>query len=178
MRIGIIVGSTRPERRGSAVGAWVLEQAQKHPEAHFTLVELEKYQLTSHYEQRTDRDYAEPTTQRWSEAVDGFDGFVLVTPEYNHGVPAPLKNAVDLLMPEWAGKTVAFVGYGGVGAARAVEHWRGIVANLSMQGVRQALHLQLDADFDGTTLDVLPKRIDELDAVLTQLIDLTEKLTE
>lgn len=176
MKIGIIVGSTRPGRLGTAVGAWVLEQAEKHGGADYELVEVADLALTSNYEQRTDRAYEEPTTQRWSELVDGFDGFVFVTPEYNHGLPAPMKNAVDLLMPEWSGKAVAFVGYGGVGGARAVEQWRAVVANLSLVGVRQALHLTLADDFDGDKVEPLPKRYDEVGSVLDQLLDLTERL--
>lgn len=176
MKIGIIVGSTRPGRRGSAVGAWVLEQAEKHGGADFELLEVADFDLTSHYEQRTDRAYDEPTTQRWSEVVDGFDAYVFVTPEYNHGLPAPMKNAVDLLMPEWADKAVAFVGYGGVGAARAVEQWRAVVANLSLHGVRQALHLQLADDFDGDAVAPLEKRFDEMGSVLDQLLDLAKRL--
>lgn len=180
MKIAVIIGSTRPQRRGSAVGAWVMEQARQHRAAQdgveFTLLEVADFDLTTHYEQRTDKTYEEPTTQRWSDVVDGFDGYVFVTPEYNHGLPAPFKNAVDLLMAEWSGKAVAFVGYGGVGAARSVEQWRMVIANLSLLGVRQALHLQMADDFDSDGVAPLPKRVDEMASVLDQLVALTGKL--
>ncbi|GGD14591.1 NADPH-dependent FMN reductase [Nocardioides daphniae] len=176
MKIAVIVGSTRPKRLGSAVGAWVLEQAEQHGGAEFTLLEVADFDLGTNYEQSTDKSYEEPSTQRWSDVVDEFDGYVFVTPEYNHGLPAPMKSAVDLLYTEWAGKAVAFVGYGGVGAARAVEQWRMVVANLGLLGVRQALHLQMADDFEDDRVAPLPKRTGEMKSVLDQLVELTATL--
>ncbi|QCX26695.1 NADPH-dependent FMN reductase [Nocardioides jishulii] len=176
MKIAVIVGSTRPQRRGSGVGAWIMTQAQEHPGAEFTLLEVADFDLTATYEQRTDKSYEEPTTQRWSDVVDAFDGYVFVTPEYNHGLPAPFKNAVDLLYAEWSGKAVALVGYGTLGAARSVEQWRGVVANLGLVGVGQAVHLQTAEDFDGDELRPPARRVDDTASVLRQLLALTAKL--
>ena len=91
--------------------------------------------------------YENEKTQRWSRVVDEFDGFVFVTPEYNHSVPAAMKNAFDVLGPEWQKKAVAFVAYGADGGVRAVEHWRSITANMSMPAARSQVSLSLFTDF-------------------------------
>lgn len=78
---------------------------------------------------------------RWQETLAGFDGFVVVTGEYNHSVPAALKNALDQACKEWMRKPMGFVGYGGVGAARAIEHLRGIAVELQMVPLRNAVHI-------------------------------------
>ena len=83
-------------------------------------------------------NYTDPLQQRWAEQVARADGFVLVTPEYNHGYPAVLKNALDHLYAEWNGKPVGFVGYGGPGGGlRAVEQLRQVVIELGMVPMRQ-----------------------------------------
>ena len=87
------------------------------------------------------RNYERESTRVWSRLIDGFDGFVWVTPEYNHGVPAAMKNAVDLLYPEWNNKAAGFVGYGFDGATRAVEQWRSILASVVMFTVRAQVAL-------------------------------------
>jgi len=79
--------------------------------------------------------------QRWAAKLAGLDGFLLVTPEYNHGTSAVLKNALDYAYKEFVRKPVAFVGYGGVGGARAVEHLRLVAAELQMVSVRNAVHI-------------------------------------
>src|SRR3712207_2264823 len=83
-----------------------------------------------------------------AERVPAFDGFVFVTPEYNHSIPAVLKNALDYVYGEWNNKAAGFVGYGSVGGARAVEHLRGIASELQLAHVRQALAFSLFADFE------------------------------
>lgn len=169
MKIAIIVGSTREGRRGLAVGQWVEEQARTREGVEYVLVDLAEHPLTTHYEQKLDKTYAEPSTQAWSDLVDSFDGYVFVTPEYNHSVPAPMKNAFDLLFSEWGGKGVAFVGYGGVGAARGIEHWRGIVATAHLHSVREAVHLYLNDDFDDDGVAPQQFRTKELTAALDRL---------
>ncbi|MBI3966262.1 MAG: NAD(P)H-dependent oxidoreductase [Chloroflexi bacterium] len=78
---------------------------------------------------------------RWGRVVDAADGYVIVTPEYNHGYPAALKNALDHTFVEWHRKPVAFVGYGGVGGARAIEQLRQVVVELEMAPLRHAVHI-------------------------------------
>ncbi|MFC6152663.1 NADPH-dependent FMN reductase [Nocardioides yefusunii] len=175
MRIAVVVGSIREGRRGRGVGDWVIAQAaDRDPE--YVLVDLVDHPLTMRYEQKLDKTYDEPSTQAWSDLIDSFDGYVFVTPEYNRSVPAPLKNAVDLLFSEWGDKGLAFVSYGGVGGARSVEHWRTIAATLSLHTVSAAVHAGLRTDFDENGFAPQAFRAKELGKVLDALESLTERL--
>jgi NAD(P)H-dependent FMN reductase len=182
MRIAIIVGSTRPGRKGSTVGRWVHDHALQRDDVpgkvDFDLLELEDFDLPLLDEATipaaADRDYDTPQTQAWSERIDQYDGYVFVTPEYNHGVPAALKNAVDVLGPEWARKAVAFVSYGADGGVRAVEHWRNVVANLQLSDVRAQVSLLVFEDWREGEFRPLDRREDELDTMFEQLIEMTE----
>ena len=92
--------------------------------------------------------YTQPHTQQWAAKIAEFDGFVMVTPEYNHATSGALKNAIDFLFAEWNNKAVGFVGYGSVGGARAIESLRLIVGELMMADVRAAVTLSLATDFE------------------------------
>jgi NAD(P)H-dependent FMN reductase len=182
MRIAIIVGSTRPGRKGTTVGHWVNDHAQRRDDVpgkvSFELLELEDFDLPLLQEPTVpaaaDRDYETPQTRAWSEAIDRYDGFVFVTPEYNHGVPAAMKNAVDVLGPEWAHKAVGFVSYGADGGVRAVEHWRTVVANVMMSAVRAQLSLLVFEDWHDGDFRPLDRREGELATMLDQLVAMTE----
>jgi NAD(P)H-dependent FMN reductase len=182
MRIAIIVGSTRPGRKGSTVGRWVHDHALQRDDVpgkvDFDLLELEDFDLPLLDEATipaaADREYEVPQTQAWSERVAQYDGYVFVTPEYNHGVPAAMKNAVDVLGPEWAHKAVAFVSYGSDGGVRAVEHWRTILANLQVSDVRAQVSLLVFEDWHEGEFRPLDRREDELHTMLDQLIEMTE----
>ena len=140
MKIAIILGSTRPGRFGEQVAQWVLERSKGREDAEYELVDLADFDLDLLNEPvvpgAAKRQYENPKTVRWGQKVDEFDGFVFVTPEYNHGVPAALKNAFDILYPEWVHKGAALVSYGADGGVRAVEHWRTILANPQMHVAR------------------------------------------
>ncbi|WP_144790094.1 NADPH-dependent FMN reductase [Kocuria palustris] len=162
MRIGIIVGSVRDEQNGAAVGRWVLEHARAKGGAEFELVSLKDYELpvltSATLPAMAGKSYDSQQVQAWSDAIDALDGYIFVTPEYNHGVPGGFKNAVDSLGPEWNGKVLGLVGYGAVGGVRAVEQWRLIMANFSQTVVRAAVDLSLFVDFaDGAVVDSDPK---------------------
>jgi NAD(P)H-dependent FMN reductase len=182
MKLAIIVGSTRPGRKGSIVGRWVHDQALQRDDVSwkvdFDLVELEDFDLPLLQEPMVpaaaDRDYETPQTRRWSEKIDSYDGFVFVTPEYNHGVPAALKNAVDVLGPEWAHKAVAFVSYGANGGVRAVEQWRVILANLMVSDVRAQVALMAFDDWKDGEFKPIARREEELTTTLDQLVEMTE----
>jgi len=180
MRIGIIIGSTRPGRVGDSVAGWVFGRASQRTDAEFTLVDLRDYGLELLNEPivpgAANRQYENPATRRWSRAIDALDGVVFVTPEYNHGVPAALKNAVDLLYPEWNHKAIGFVSYGADGGVRAVEHWRTIVANTLMQDVRAQVSLSVFLDFENGAFRPSERRDGELDIMLSQLVALTSAL--
>lgn len=173
MKIGIIIGSTRPGRIGEGVGRWVHELASARTDAEFELVDLEDYDLDLLAEPTVpgaaNKQYENEKTARWSRTIDALDGFVFVTPEYNHGVPAALKNALDLLGPEWHNKAITFVGYGADGGTRAVEQWRGIVSNVFLHATRGQVALNLFADFGEGGFRPQERRTAELTTALDQL---------
>ena len=142
LKIAVILASTRPERVGPAVADWVMEGTADREAATYTLVDLadQNLPLLDEPEPASSGTYPHEHTRAWSELVTGFDGFVFVTPEYNRGIPGALKNSLDFLYAEWNDKAAAFVGYGVVGAARAVEHLRGIASEVQLAHVRQGLY--------------------------------------
>jgi len=149
-RIGIILGSTRPNRNGEQVARWVLEVASRREDAEFELVDLRDYPLPHLDEPMPPSlgQYQNEHTKQWADTIASFDGFVIVTPEYNHGTSGVLKNALDFLYAEWNNKAVGFVSYGAVGGARAVEHLRLVAAELQMADVRQQVALSLITEFE------------------------------
>jgi len=149
-KIGIIVGATRPGRRGRAVAEWVAAvAAQERPAVEYEIVDVADFRLPLLDETqpalfgRYDKEH----TARWAEAIARYDGFVFVTPEYNHSVPGALKNALDFLYAEWNNKAAGFVSYGLHGGTRAVEHLRLILAELRVATVRTHVVLSLFNDF-------------------------------
>ncbi len=92
--------------------------------------------------------YSNPHTKTWAAKIGSFDGYVFVTPEYNHGVPGALKNAIDFLFGEWNDKAAGFVSYGGAGGARAVEQLRLVLAEVQMATVRNQVLLSMFTDFE------------------------------
>ena len=150
LRIAVIVGSTRPGRNGKAVADWVLAQASGRPGAAYELVDLVDYPLP-HLDEPLPPSmgqYAGEHTKAWAQKISAYDGFVFVTPEYNHSTSGVLKNAIDYLYAEWNNKAAAFVAYGALGGARAIEHLRGISAELQIADVRQQLSFSLFTDFE------------------------------
>lgn len=148
MRIGIIIGSIRVKRATESVARYIMDVAeQRSGDASYELVDLATFDVplltTDVHPMVANKKHADPNVQRWSDQIDALDGFVFVTPEYNHGVPGGFKNAVDSLGGEWVGKPVAFVGQGSVGGVRAIEQWRQIVSNFSMPMVRAELNFNL-----------------------------------
>jgi NAD(P)H-dependent FMN reductase len=149
-RIGIILGSTRPNRNGEQVAKWVYETAALRSDADFELVDLRDYPLP-HLDEPLPPSmgqYQNDHTKEWSDKIASFDGFVIVTPEYNHSTSGVLKNAIDYLYAEWNNKAVGFVSYGAVGGARAAEQLRLISGELQMADVRQQVALSLLTDFE------------------------------
>jgi NAD(P)H-dependent FMN reductase len=149
-RIGIILGSTRPNRNGAQVAKWVYETAGLRSDADFELVDLRDYPLP-HLDEPLPPSmgqYQNDHTKQWSDKIASFDGFVIVTPEYNHSTSGVLKNAIDYLYAEWNNKAVGFVSYGAVGGARAAEQLRLISGELQMADVRQQVALSLLTDFE------------------------------
>jgi NAD(P)H-dependent FMN reductase len=172
-KIGIILGSTRPGRNGEAVAKWVLDVASKRTDAEFELVDLLDYNLP-HLDEAVPPSmgqYSKPHTQEWSQKIGSFDGFVIVTPEYNHSTSGALKNALDFLFAEWNNKAVGFVSYGANGGTRAVEHLRLVAGELMMADVRAQLALSLATDFENYRTFLPSERHEQvLNTVLDQVV--------
>jgi NAD(P)H-dependent FMN reductase len=154
IRIGIILGSTRPNRNGEQVAEWVRATASRRSDAEFELVDLRDFPLP-HLEEPPGRVPGQPRqayARVWADKIASFDGFVIVTPEYNHATTGVLKNALDHLYAEWNDKAVGFVSYGGVGGARAAEQLRLICGALQMADVSQQVTLSLQTEFENFTV--------------------------
>ncbi|WP_406439801.1 NAD(P)H-dependent oxidoreductase [Streptomyces sp. NBC_00631] len=139
LRIGIVLGSTRPGRRGEQIASWVLEAARAHGGADYELIDLAHHRLGNLDEGGNPnlQQYQHPHTHEWSALIDGFDGFVFLVPEYNHSFPGALKNALDYVYREWNDKAAGIVSYGGHAAGvRAAEALRLVLAELQVATVR------------------------------------------
>jgi NAD(P)H-dependent FMN reductase len=144
VKIKVILGSTRPNRFGPQPAHWLMEQTADVKGAEFELVDLVDVNLPLLDEPVTpmSHQYSKDHTKAWSKIVDDADGFVFVTAEYNHSIPAALKNAIDFLYDEWNYKPVAFVSYGSLaGGSRAVEHLRSVAAEVRMFDLREQIML-------------------------------------
>lgn len=173
LKIGIILGSTRPGRNGEAVAKWVHELAQKHGGAEFELVDIADYALPLLDEPvpPSQGRYGKEHTKKWAAKIRSLDAFVFVTPEYNHSTSGALKNAIDFLYAEWNDKAAGFVGYGSAGGARAIEHLRGIMAELQVADVRATVMLSLFTDFvNWSEFKPDARHEPEVGAMLNQLI--------
>ncbi len=172
IRIGIIVGSTRPGRRGLPIAEWVHACARERTDLDARLVDLEDHDLPNLVEPvpAMAGRYLRPQTRAWSDVIAGLDGFVLVTPEYNHGTSGALKNALDHLYAEWTDKAVGFVSYGMEGGQRAVEQLRLVTAELQLAAVRRQVGISLPTDFVGDAFSPPAERRADLDGMLDQLV--------
>ncbi|WP_426186782.1 NADPH-dependent FMN reductase [Microbacterium sp. TWP3-1-2b2] len=178
-KIAIILGSTRPGRNGKQVADWILEQATRRDDAEFELVDLADHPLPHLDEPMPPAmgQYRNDHTRKWAEKIAEFDGYVFVTPEYNHSTSGVLKNAIDYLHREWNNKAAALVGYGGVGGARAIEHLRLVLAELQVATVRQTLTLSLTTDFEKySTFTPSDHQAVLLDTMFDQLIAWSQAL--
>jgi NAD(P)H-dependent FMN reductase len=150
LKIAIILGSTRPGRNGKAVADWVLGKAAGRTGTNYELIDLVDFPLP-HMDEAIPPSvgqYAGEHTKAWAAKIGSYDGFIFVTPEYNHSTSGVLKNAIDYLYAEWNNKAAAFVSYGSVGGARAIEHLRGITSELKIAHVRQQLSFSMFTDFE------------------------------
>lgn len=173
IKLGIIIGSTRPGRNGEAVARWVHEIASKRSDAQFELVDLKDFNLPLLDEPVPPSmgHYTKQHTKDWAAKIDSFDGYVFVTPEYNHSTSAALKNAIDYLYREWNNKAAGFVSYGSAGGTRAVEQLRLIMAELQIADVRGQVALSLYTDFENfATFKPAPVHAKPLAAMLDQVV--------
>src|SRR3954463_11316759 len=154
IKIGIIVGSTRPGRKAETIARWVHEVASKRTDAVYEVVDIAEFRLPHLDEPMPPMmgQYTQPHTKEWAARIASLDGFVFVSPEYNHSTSGALKNAIDFLFREWNDKAAGFVGYGVSGGARAVEHLLQVVGELKVATVRAQVGLSLVADFEHWTV--------------------------
>lgn len=179
-RIAIITGSTRPGRNAVAVANWVHGLAKQRADAQFEVVDIADYNLPLLDEPLPPAfgKYTKPHTKVWAEKIASFDGYIFVTPEYNHGPTAALKNAIDFLGREWNNKAAGFVAYGGsASGARAVEHLRLVIAELMVATVRTNVLLSLMTDFENyTTFKPAAHREGELKNLIDQVVSWSNAL--
>ncbi len=161
MKIAVILGSIRKVRRGERVAKWLMAKLPKTKGVAFELLDLRDYPLPF-YDEPTSPDslkngYSSPVATKWAAKIGKADAFIIITPEYNHGPNAVLKNALDWVYSEWNKKPVTFVSYapGAAAGIRAVEQLRQITIELQMAPIREAIHIShvLDTiDENGTLL--------------------------
>lgn len=153
-KILVITGSTRPGRKGADVAKWFLQAAKHNTDFEFKVADLAEINLPMLDEPvpALFGKYQNDHTKAWAAQLAEADGFVLITPEYNHGYPASLKNAMDYTHAEWSHKPVAFVSYGVMGGVRAVEQLKPVVSQLGAAGLSTQVSLHLGKHFtaDGT----------------------------
>ena len=173
LKIAIIVGSTRPGRKAEAVARWVHSIASKRTDAQYEVVDIAQFNLPLLDEPvpPSMHKYSKPHTKAWAERIAPFDGFVFVTPEYNHGTSAALKNALDYLYVEWNNKAAGFVAYGSAGGTRAVEQLRLVMAELQIADVRAQVALSLFTDFENfSAFKPAAYQEQSMNAMLDQLV--------
>jgi NAD(P)H-dependent FMN reductase len=177
----IIIASTRPGRVGLPIGRWFEQSARDHSGFDVTVADLAEWRLPFMDEPNHPRlqRYSHQHTKRWSAAVEAADAFVFVMPEYNHGINAPLKNAIDYLHNEWQRKPVAFVSYGGVAAGtRAVQMTKQIVVSLRMVPLNDAVTIPFVASMIDEDGDFAPTEAVQQAAgvLLTELAAMADAL--
>ena len=173
LKIGIILGSTRPGRNGEAVAKWVHEKVGQRTDAQFELIDIKDFNLPLLDEPvpPSQGQYSKDHTKRWAAKVTELDAFIFVTPEYNHSTSGALKNAIDFIYAEWNNKAAGFVSYGSAGGARAVEHLRLIMAELQIATVRAQVMFSLFTDFENfSTFKPAAMHDDTLKTMVDQLV--------
>jgi NAD(P)H-dependent FMN reductase len=165
----IIIASTRPGRVGPSVAAWIYERAVAHGGFDVELIDLAEINLPMFDEPKHPRfgEYVHQHTRDWSALIARGDAYILVMPEYNYGFNAPLKNALDYLNKEWAGKVVGFASYGGVAAGtRAVQMLKPVLGALRLVAVNDAVHIPFVAQFLDAERKLQPNDIMEKSATV------------
>jgi NAD(P)H-dependent FMN reductase len=184
--VQIIVGSTRQGRYGDKPAHWLYGILQQKEGIAAELIDLRDWPLPFFNDpvspSKAKGNYANPDARRWAQKVAGADAYIFVVPEYNHGYPAVLKNALDWIYQEWNNKPVGFVSYGNVGGARSVEQLREVAVELQMIPIRYAVHIPGDV-YRATTKQPLPVDPglfepvrDRADAMITQLVGMAKTL--
>lgn len=176
--VKVIVGSTRVGRFSDKPATWIAEELKKHEGLSVEIVDLQDYDMPFFNEPVSPSYKSEPykneAVARFTAKIAEGDAYVIVTPEYNHGTSGVLKNAMDWVYQEWNNKPVAFVSYGSVGGARAVEQLRLVAVELQMAPMREAVHFVGNEFFPvlfgkAEASDMFAKATDQAGKMITQL---------
>lgn len=163
LNIKVIAGSTREGRFSDKAATWIAEEIKTQNEVLVEVLDLRDYNMPFFDEPVSPSFKQEPfkdeAVARFTKKIAEADAFVIVTPEYNHGTSSVLKNALDWVYPEWNNKPVAFVSYGGVGGARAVEQLRLNAVELQMAPIREAIHINGEQYFPVIMGGVDPQKL-------------------
>jgi NAD(P)H-dependent FMN reductase len=178
VRIALIVGSTRPNRFADVPARWIEQGSAERSDMTLETLDLRDWQLPFFDEpaspSATGGVWSNPATESWRRKIGEFDGFIATAAEYNHGPTAVLKNALDSALNEWKDKPITFVGYGGVGGARAIEQLRLNAIELQMAPLKKAVHIGLEPFLgvlmQGKTLDDYPYLVPARAAMFEQLV--------
>jgi NAD(P)H-dependent FMN reductase len=178
LRVGLIVGSTRENRFADVPVRWLVEGASARRDLKLTVLDLREFRLPFFNEpvppSINGGIFTVPEAATWAKRIGEFDAFVAIAPEYNHGPTAALKNAFDSAQKEWQRKPIAFVGYGGVGAARAIETLRGVVIELQMAPIRHEVNIAMEPFLgilqNGRSLNDYEYLVQSRDAVFDHLV--------
>lgn len=173
-KVAVIISSTRPTRFGEKPAKWIADHAAARGDIDVEIVDLRDYDLPLFDAPASDlwMPTPNPVAAKWQAKLNEFDGFIIVTAEYNRSITGALKNAIDWAYKPFVKKAVAYVGYGSVGGARAIEHLRNIMVELQAVSVRHAIHIGgsdfLPIMFGQTTWeDVAPR----FDALVPEVLD-------
>ncbi|MBO1754957.1 NADPH-dependent FMN reductase [Allobranchiibius sp. CTAmp26] len=173
LSVAVVVCSTRPERVGPAVAQWVMDQVANRADATYELVDLadQDLPLLDEPQPASAQEYTKDHTKAWSRKIAGYDGFVFVFPEYNRGLPAAFKNALDFLYVEWNDKVAGMVCYGSSEGLRAAEQLKQVLGELQIATVRGQVAISTYDDMqDYSKMTPRPYQASNLDTMLTQLV--------
>jgi NAD(P)H-dependent FMN reductase len=178
LKIGLIVGSTRPNRFADIPVRWIVESAAARSDLQLEVLDLRDQHLPFYDEPKsayyTGGVFSRAEAEAWRHKIGALDGFIATVAEYNHGPTAILKNAFDSAAYEWNRKPIAFVGYGGVGGARAIEHLRGVAVELQMAPIKQEVNIAMEPYLgivqQGRTLDDYPYLVQARDGMFQNLV--------
>lgn len=178
LKLALIIGSTRPNRFADIPAKWIADAAAKRDDFTLDVLDLRDQNLPFYEEPvpalYTGGAFSAPAAEAWRNKLAQYDGFIVTAAEYNHGPTAVLKNAFDSAAFEWRRKAIAFVGYGGVGGARAIEHLRGVAAELHMASIKAEVNISMEPFLgilqQGKTLDDYPYLVASRDTLFDELV--------
>jgi NAD(P)H-dependent FMN reductase len=191
LKIQIIIGSTRQNRFSDKPARYIFDELKKKEGVESELIDLRDWPLPFFDEpmgpSMLKGNYSNELAKKWAAKVGEADGYIMISPEYNHGYTAVLKNAIDWVSPEWNKKPVGFVSYGNAGGARSIEQMRQVVIELQMHPIRNAIHIPVEV-YRAVVNEKVPvnpelfkplregMRGDRLEAFFNELINLAQTL--